>query len=146
MREDVYKRHIENFIKTAKQETLNRHWTDIEKTLNIKIKKNAREVDFSGVFKIFSVSGLVTFSFTSSLGVELHSLLKLFITLFITSKVIFKSNSKDDFINLLIIYMPRKVFHKRCKFLVMSFIYLSHRLLKTALVTILFPYHQFYFL
>ena len=71
MREDVYKRHIENFIKTAKQETLNRHWTDIEKTLNIKIKKNAREVDFSGVFKIFSVSGLVTFSFTDWITIEL---------------------------------------------------------------------------
>ena len=37
---------------------------------------------------------MVTFSFTSSLSVELPSLLKLFITLFITLKVIFKRNLK----------------------------------------------------
>jgi hypothetical protein len=34
--------------------------TDIEQALNIKTKKNAREVGFSGVFKNFLVSGLVT--------------------------------------------------------------------------------------
>jgi len=48
------------------------------------------------VCKFFFKKSRITFSFTSSLSVELPSLLKLFITLFITPKVIFKRNSKDE--------------------------------------------------
>jgi hypothetical protein len=48
---------------------------------------------------LFEKSG-ITFSFTSSLSVELPSLLKLFITLFITLKVKFKSNPKDDLLGI----------------------------------------------
>jgi len=42
----------------------------------------------------------ITFSFIDRITVELHRFFKLFITLFITSKVIFKRNSKDRFIYL----------------------------------------------
>ena len=53
-------------------------------------------IDFSGVFKFREYEKGITFSFSISLSVELPSLLKLFITLFITPKVIFKRNSKDE--------------------------------------------------
>jgi hypothetical protein len=47
-------------------------------------------------FEFFLKRSGITFSFTSSLSVELPNLLKLFIILFITPKVIFKRNSKDE--------------------------------------------------
>jgi len=37
----------------------------------LRTKKNAREVDFSGVFEILGRENVITFSFTSSMSIDL---------------------------------------------------------------------------
>ena len=60
------------------------------------ITKNARVFDFSGVSKTFSMSFGITFIFYSSIIIDLSIFSQNCSSLFITNRVKFKRNSKDD--------------------------------------------------